>query len=172
MIQLELPSAAEYAPFYQSYIDKVDGDAYPFLEKQMLRFIDYCSKIPDEKTEYRYDEGKWSIKEVVGHCIDTERVMAYRLLRISRKDFTPLPGFDENDYVKYANFDDREWPTLLLELHHLRAANLQLISNLRTEQLDYTGVANTHAISVRALIYIIAGHLEHHFSILTSRYVK
>ena len=172
MLKLEKPSLAEYAPFYQSYIDKVEGDAFTFLEKQMLRFIDFCSKIPEEKTEYRYEEGKWSIKELVGHCIDTERVMAYRLLRISRKDYTPLAGFDENDYVANAHFDDREWPTLLLDLHHLRASTLQLISNLRAEQLSNTGMANNYAISVRALIYIIAGHLEHHFNILTSRYVK
>lgn len=172
MMKIEQPKENEFAPFYKTYIDKVEGDAFSFLEKQMVRFIDVCTKIPEEKTEFRYAEGKWSIKELVGHCIDTERVMAYRLMRISRGDQTPLAGFDENEYVKNSNFDDKEWPELLLELHHLRASNVLFIRSLTKKQLENIGTANNKPVSARALVYIIAGHLEHHLEILTSRYLK
>lgn len=167
------PLEHEYAPFYKTYIDKIEStEVVDFLANQMKRFLDVCGNIQEADTFYRYEEGKWSIRELIGHCIDTERVMSYRLLRISRGDQTSLAGFDENEYVKSANFNSRDWATLLMEFHYVRAANLILINSLTEEQLNQMGKANNLTISARALVYIIAGHLEHHLNILIRRYIK
>lgn len=171
-MKIDKPSDSEYAPFYKTYIDLVEGDVLLFLEKQSQRFNDICRNIPEANTLYKYEEGKWSIREVIGHCIDTERVMAYRLLRVSRADKTELPGFDENDYIKNTSYDTRTWESLLEEFNALRTANMHLISALSKEQLAHLGTANKLSISARALVYIIAGHLEHHLGILIRRYLK
>lgn len=173
MRTIQKPMDTEYAPFYKTYIDKIESPAVvDFLAAQMNRFNEICTGIPETKTFYKYEEGKWTIKELVGHCIDTERVMSYRLLRISRGDETSLAGFDENEYVRNSNFNSRDWATLLMEFHYVRASNLILINSLSDEQLMKMGKANELTISARALVYIIAGHLEHHLDILIRRYLK
>lgn len=171
-MKIDKPGDTEYAPFYKTYTDLVEGDVLLFLEKQLQRFNDICRNIPEANTLYKYEEGKWSIKELIGHCIDTERVMSYRLLRISRADKTELLGFDENEYIKNTEYDNRTWESLINEFVALRTANMYLISALSKEQLEYMGFANKLPISVRALVFIIAGHLEHHLGILIRRYLK
>lgn len=172
MKSIQFPSDGEYATFYKTYIDKVEGDVVQFLEKQVDRFNDLCNNISESKTLYRYADDKWSIKELIGHCIDTERIMAYRLLRISRGDTTSLAGFDENEYVRNSNFNKRDWNSLLSEFNSLRTSNILLIKSLSAEQLANIGSANELSISARALVYIIAGHLEHHLDVLIRRYLK
>ncbi len=173
MKSIDRPLDSEYAPFYKTYIDKIETiEVVDFLANQMQRFSEICGVIPESKTLFKYEEGKWTIKELIGHCIDTERVMSYRLLRISRGDQTSLAGFDENEYVRNANFNSRDWQTLLMEFHYLRAANLIFINSLTDDQLSKIGKANELSISARALVYIIAGHLEHHLDILIRRYLK
>lgn len=169
---ISFPEDNEYAEFYKGYISKVEGDVITFLEKQQIRFNDLLQNIDEQKKLYRYEDGKWSVKELIGHCIDTERVMAYRLMRISKGDSTELPGFDENTYVENSNFDARAWDSLLSEFNALRTSNLILIKSLTSKQLMNIGKANTYPISARALVYIIAGHLEHHLDILIRRYIK
>ncbi len=169
---MDKPADNEFAPFYNTYVKLVEGDVIVFLEKQLQRFNDICKNIPEGNTLYKYEEGKWSIKEVIGHCIDTERVMSYRLLRISRADKTELAGFDENEYIQQSTYDKRQWDGIIEEYNSLRTANMLLIKSLTDEQLSKTGTANKLPISAKALVYIIAGHLEHHLGILIRRYLK
>lgn len=172
MNKMDKPTDREFAPFYKTYVDLVEGDVYVYLEKQLQRFNDICKNIPEGNALYKYEEGKWSIKEVVGHCIDTERIMAYRLLRISRADKTELPGFDENEYISQSNYDKRRWEDIISEFNALRSANILLIKALTEEQLGMFGNANKLPISAKALVFVIAGHLEHHLGILIRRYIK
>ena len=169
---MDKPADNEFAPFYNTYVKLVEGDVIVFLEKQLQRFNDICKNIPEGNTLYKYEQGKWSIKEVIGHCIDTERVMSYRLLRISRADKTELAGFDENEYIQHSTYDKRQWDGIIAEFNALRNANMLLIKSLTDEQLSKTGTANKLPISAKALVYIIAGHLEHHLGILIRRYLK
>lgn len=172
MISISKPTKEEFAPFYENYINQVNDDVIKFLEKQLLRFNDICENIEESKRSFRYAPEKWSVKELIGHCTDTERIMAYRLLRIARADKTELAGFDENEYVANANFENRTWESLLSEFQALRSSNIILIKSLTNDQIMAMGTANKLPISARALVYIIAGHLEHHLDILIRRYLK
>jgi len=140
------------------------------LVAQRARMLNALSPLSDEQARYRYAPGKWSIKELVGHLADTERVFAYRLLRIGRGDATPLPGFEENDYARAGSFDARPFGDLLDEWAAVRDATTALASGLPDEAWARRGTANNHPVSARALLYIILGHVEHHRSILQERY--
>jgi hypothetical protein len=167
---IERPTQSEYAPFYAGYIAAVpEGDILKLLERQAseLRQLDAT---PAEKETFRYAEGKWSVREVVGHMIDGERVFAYRALRISRGDETPLPGFEENKFVAASNFNGRTLSSLVDELALVRKANLPLFNSLAPEQWTRLGTASGHPVSVRALAFIMAGHMNHHLNILRDRY--
>ncbi len=164
------PQPDEFPPFYQKYIDTVGDDVLEELRRQPLLLADLLDKLPEYKHAFAYAPGKWTIKEVIGHIIDTERVMAYRLLCISRGEKSPLPGFDENSYVTESTYSDRTLPLLIKEFEYLRGANLMLIESLTMTQLDRAGVANENAITAKALVFIIAGHLNHHAKIITERY--
>ncbi|MBW3628556.1 MAG: DinB family protein [Gemmatimonadetes bacterium] len=118
----------------------------------------------------RYGPGKWSIKEALGHMADTERVLAYRLLRVARGDETPLPGFDQDVFVRGATFDDRSLASLLTEFEAVRAATLALVDTLEPATHERRGLASDRPVSVRALVYIIAGHVQHHLRVLQERY--
>ena len=124
-----------------------------------------------DKFDYRYDEGKWTIKEIIQHLIDSERVFSYRALRISRNDKTPLPGFDENSFVENTNSNQRSLQGLLTEMAVVRQATLSLFSSFSVEQLERIGMASNHQISVRAIGFIIIGHQEHHQKIFQERYL-
>jgi hypothetical protein len=171
---IEMPGPSEYAPFYAGYISAIaalgDGDILATLERQTSEVRQLAASIPAERETFRYGEDKWSVREVFGHLIDGERVFSYRTLRFSRGDQTPLPGFEENDYVAASHFDSRPLSSLVDELVLLRQANLALFRGLAPEDWPRTGTANGHPVSVRALAFIMAGHVQHHFNILRDRY--
>jgi len=165
------PQADEYPVFYKGYIDTVKDDVLAELEHQIEFFQTLLKQIPAEKAGFAYAEGKWTIIELLGHILDTERIMAYRTLRIARNDATPLAGFEENDYVANAHFEDRSLGSMAEEFEHLRKANLFLIKSLNETELARVGISNEKPISVKALVFIIAGHLNHHMRILKERYL-
>lgn len=171
---IEKPGPSEYAPFYAGYIAAIaalaDGDILETLETQTSDLRQLAASIPADRETFRYGEGKWSVREVFGHMIDAERVFSYRLLRFSRGDETPVPGFEENQYVAASHFDERPLADIVEELVLLRQANLRLIRSLAPEAWTRTGTANTHPVSVRALVFIMAGHVRHHLNILRDRY--
>lgn len=168
---MKRPQAEEFPHFYKGYVDTVSDDVLAELELQTNSLPALLRDVPEEKASFAYAEGKWTIKELVGHVIDTERIMAYRALRIARNDATPLPGFDENDYVSNAHFADRSLENLAEEFAALRKANMYLIRSLSEIEIDRSGISNEKPISVRALIYIMAGHVNHHTAILKHRYL-
>ena len=165
------PVAAEYAPYYGRYIDKVpDGDLLRTLEDQGRETQAVLAGLSEAKALYRYAPGKWSVKEVVGHVTDTERVYSYRALRFARGDATALPGFDENAWVPAGSFDARSLADLAAELDAVRRATLALFRGLDAAALARRGTASDNAVSVRAIAWIIAGHERHHVALLHERY--
>jgi uncharacterized damage-inducible protein DinB len=167
------PDASEYAPHYETYVSKVPaGNLVAILEDQRQETQELLAGIPEGRALHRYAPGKWSIKEVVGHMTDAERVFCYRALRFARGDQTPLSGFDEKAYTPAGKFDARPLPDLAAELDAVRHATIALLSGLDSEALARRGTASTKEISVRALAYIIAGHERHHLGILRERYFK
>jgi hypothetical protein len=128
--------------------------------------------IPEAAAESAYAAGKWSVKELVGHVIDTERIMAYRCLCISRGEQQSLPGFDENSYIRHGNYNTRTLASLLEEYNGVRQANIALFSGMNEEMWNRTGLANQATVSAKALMAIIVGHERHHFKILTERYLN
>ena len=165
------PQADEYPVFYKGYVDTVKDDVLAELEHQIESFTTLLKGIPLEKSGFSYAEGKWTIVELLGHILDTERIMAYRALRIARNDSTPLPGFEENDYVANAHFADRSLDSMREEFEHLRKANLFLIKSFNETEFSRVGISNDKPISVKALVFIMAGHLNHHIRILKERYL-
>jgi hypothetical protein len=166
------PAADEHAPYYSRYIDRVpDGDLLDYLQRQMESSAAFLRAIPPALHGHRYAEGKWSVREMVGHVADTERIFAYRALRFARADATPLAGFDENAYVPAANADARELDSLVDEWVHVRLATLALLRGLDAGAPLRRGKANDQEISVRALAWIVAGHVDHHAAILRERYL-
>ena len=171
MNKIGKPKPEEYANFYRGYIELVgDQDVIEYLTDQSDSFSAYLKKIPKEKMGFAYKEGKWTVAQVLGHVIDVERVMSYRILRFSRQDKTPIPGFDQDIYVENSSFEARSISSLKAEILGLRAANIELIKSLTEEQTKYTGQSNEVIFSVRALVYILGGHLAHHWNILKDRY--
>jgi hypothetical protein len=165
------PGANEYNPYYGKYIEKVTGDdALAALESQIGQTLALLGNVDDTRALHRYADGKWSVKEVVGHITDGERVFAYRALRFGRADFTPLPGFDENIYVPAGKFDSRPMRELAAGFGKVRAATVDLFRSLDPEALTRTGEASGNPVSVRALAWIIAGHELHHVALLRERY--
>jgi hypothetical protein len=166
------PARNEYVPDYEGYISLVpEGDLFQTLEKQLEETLALLRAIPEAQADSRYAPGKWSIKELVGHLIDSERIFAYRALRFSRKDETPLPGYEQDDYIRNAAFDKYNLADLASEFEHVRRSNLYMFRHLDEEAWQRRGNANDAEISVRALAYIIAGHGLHHVGILRTRYL-
>ena len=159
--------------YYNSYIDLVcENDVLFTLDEQMNFTYAFLLTIDEKKANYAYAAGKWTIKEIVGHLIDSERVFAYRATRFARKDKTDLPGFEENDYVANANFASRSLADLAEELLLLRKSNMHLFNSFTDEMMSRTGTANGGEISVEAILYITAGHQKHHIKIINDRYLK
>jgi uncharacterized damage-inducible protein DinB len=165
------PQADEFPVFYKGYIDTVGDDVLAELENQIESLPKFLSAISEEKASFAYAEGKWTIKEVLGHMLDTERIMSYRALCFARQDATALPGFDENNYVKHAHFSDRTLQSLLDEFIVLRKSTMYLLKSFNQEELNRSGISNDRPITVRALVYILAGHVNHHQHILKERYL-
>lgn len=169
----KMPEAYEYAEYYKTYVKLVpEGDIVQILDDQMKVTMDKLKSLTKEESEYRYATGKWSIKEVMGHIIDTERIMSYRLLSIARGEKISLPGYDENKYVEEANFDNQSLKDLLDHFVAVRQSTIYLINSLSRETLTRKGIANGHEVTVRALITIIAGHELHHRKIIIERYLS
>lgn len=169
--RISAPESSEYASFYAGYVAAVAGqDIRSLLEQQPHTLHECCASLSDAQANFRYAPGKWSVKEIIGHLSDAERVFAYRLFRISRGDTTPLPGFDENQYVAVANSDDRTLEDLLDEFATVREATLRLLKTIAEPALRYETVASGTPVSVRAQLHIIAGHVAHHLNILHERY--
>lgn len=166
------PQSDEHNPYYAKYIALVPNDDLSIaghLADQHHETIDVLRKAK-AKGDHAYGPGKWTVKEVVGHMCDTERIFAYRALRFARGDSTELPGFDENTYVAQSNFGDRTMDDLLEELWAVRAATLSLAKHLPESAMQRRGSANGSPVTVRALMYIIAGHERHHLAVLKERY--
>lgn len=171
MLASDLP-ANEYSVFNSTYIKAAnDKTLIEGLIEGLPQLVDFIKNVPAEKLEYRYAEGKWTIKDIVLHMIDTERIFAYRALRISRGDKTPLPGFEENDYVPFAFANSRSIESLLAEYENARKATISFFENLNEEQLLFMGTASNTAISVRAIGFIITGHQNHHLRVISERYL-
>jgi hypothetical protein len=165
------PDASEYAPFYHGYVSNVpEGDVVALLRDGGRELMDSIGAIPEERGGYRYGEDKWTIREVVGHLTDAERIFTYRALRIARGDATPLAQFDENEYVRTAGSEQRSLAGLLRELVVVREASVLLFESLPEDAWVRRGIASGKEISVRALAYITAGHARHHLRILRERY--
>lgn len=170
---LTRPQPGEYAEHFAPYINEVpDGDLLAFLESQPKLLRQEWTGISEEQANYRYAEGKWSVKEVLGHIADTERVMSYRLLRIARGDTTPLPGFEEELFVRQAGFDRLSLEELLRGIEIVREATLVLARQLDAAAWARMGTAAGEPASARAFAYIIAGHAQHHARILRERYAR
>jgi hypothetical protein len=166
------PHENEHAPYYGRYISLIpEGDFFLLLNKHFDETLGFFRNLTEKQAEIRYEPGKWSIKEVLGHVIDNERIMSYRALRIARGDTTPLPGYEQDDYVRAANFDSRTLAALLAEFQTVRAATESLFRSFDETAIGRRGTANNVPVTVRALAYIIAGHERHHVNILKTRYL-
>jgi uncharacterized damage-inducible protein DinB len=164
---LNRPDRGEYADFYATYISKVpDGDLLNFMDLQPGEFNGMVNDLTDEQAMQPPAPGKWSVKQVLGHLCDTERIMGYRALRFARSDKTEIEGFEQDDYVAAANSNGRSTTELLAELKSVRGATLTLLESLTTTESQRSGIANGNSISVRALAYVIAGHAQHHLELL------
>jgi uncharacterized damage-inducible protein DinB len=171
-ITIPRPQADEYLAYYGKYIERVpDGDLISILREQLMDTVALLRGVSADKADSAYGPGKWTIKEVVGHMIDVERVMAYRAVTFARNDTTDLPGFDENNWVPAANFGARTLGDLLEEFQVVRASTIHFAKHLDDETLKRRGKANGAAVTVRALLYIIAGHERHHVALLKERYL-
>jgi DinB superfamily len=165
----------EYDPFYAGYIARARAAAAPdvaaHLKAQGERTAATLAAIPEARAGFRYAPGKWSVREMVGHLADAERVMAYRLLRIARGDGTPLPGFDQDAFAAAAGADGRTLADLAAELAAVRGATVTLVAGLDAAALARRGTANDRPVTARAIAGIIAGHELHHLAILDERYL-
>lgn len=167
------PQENEYAAYYSGYVSLVpEGDILTILSEQVIETASLVRSIPESAGNFRYAPETWSIKELVGHIIDSERVFAYRALCIARGDKTPLAGFDEKEYIRNASFDRFSLEDLIAELESVRKSTLFLFKHLDENAWRRTGTANENSVTVRALAYIIAGHERHHCNILRDRYLR
>ena len=165
------PDVSEYAPFYHGYVQAVpEGDIVELLRSGGQELLDAVGRIPEDRGGFRYGPEKWSIREVLGHLIDAERIFSYRALRVARGDHTPLASFDENAYVKTAGSDARTIADLVRELRAVRESTVLLFQSLPDDAWGQRGVASGKDVSLRALAYITAGHARHHLRILRERY--
>lgn len=165
------PETHEFDPYYNTYISTVDGDVMSILQGQPAELRAVFANISEEQGTFAYSEGKWTIKELLSHMIDAERIFAYRILRISRGDLTPIEGFEQDGYIENSNANNRRISDLLDEFELQRRSNLLLLNNITDEGSRRMGTASEKPISVRALAYISAGHVTHHKNILQERYL-
>ena len=172
VVAIERPGTDEYAPYYGGYIDRVPaGDIIAILGGQIGELKSLLGNLTDEQGDFRFAPGEWTIKEVVGHLVDTERAFGYRAFAFSRNDSSPMPGIEQDDYVREGNFGARSLADLREELALLRGANLLAYRYLTAEISQRRGVASGMAISVRALLYTLAGHIIYHEEDLREQYL-
>jgi hypothetical protein len=163
----------QVSPYYHGYINQVKGpDVLSFMKKSHAETMELLSGITEEKSFYSYAPGKWTIKEVLGHLIDSERIFSYRALRIARKDKQNLPGFEQDDYVITGKFNKIKWSDLLHQFKTLRESTMAMLTAFDDEDYMQEGMANNAPTNVKALVYIIAGHEKHHVNVLKEKYLK
>ena len=166
------PEPTEYASYYEKYVSKVpDADLIETLERQGAETLALLRALPEERGGHRYEPGKWSVKQVVGHMSDGERLFSYRALAIARGDRAPLPGMEQEEWMAGVDFDARTLADLLDEFEAVRASTLHLLRHLSPEAWARRGIASDNEVTVRALAYIIAGHEAHHVGVLKERYL-
>jgi hypothetical protein len=171
-MEIARPKSTEYDSFYQGYVDAVPNvSIMRFMEDQLEDFEDFILTLSFDGLDYRYAKNKWSIAEVIGHMVDVERMMSFRLFSIARGERQPLPAFDQDEYVRNGFFARRTKNSFLEEIEGLRVANIKLIQSFDEDILSKTGIANGVEFSVRALVYILPGHFQHHLNILRNKYV-
>jgi hypothetical protein len=164
------PQPNVYPAWAERYISLVEGDVLNVLERQAYEFPDFINSLTD-KADFAYQPGKWTIKQLIGHMIDTERILVYRLTCFARGEQAPLASFDEDSYVSHAHFQDRSLHSLSEEFSLLRKGNMYLFNSLQEEELNRTGIASGLRISVAALCFVVAGHVIHHTRIIKERYL-
>lgn len=166
------PEKTEYDRYYETYISLVpETEIVSTLENQLSEIQNFSAKISEEKGAFAYAEGKWTIKELIGHMIDSEKIFAYRALRIARADRTPIEGYEQDGYIENGNFDAYRLSDLIEELTLSRRSNISFFKNLNNAAWLRKGTANNAEISVRALAFIMVGHIRHHANILETRYL-
>ena len=166
------PDASEFNEYYGNYVSLVEeADILCTLEDQIREARDLFAGFPEERGSHAYAEGKWTIKEVVSHLLDGERIFAYRLLRIARGDETPMEGFEQDGYITNSHANERSFNDMLCEFGELRAANLRLMCSMDETDWNRVGTASGFPVSARALAYIMAGHVRHHLNIIQERYL-
>jgi hypothetical protein len=167
------PGAGEYAPAFAGYVARIgqDEDVLAVLTRQLDEVLARLGSVPDSRGEYRYAPGKWSLKDVVGHLSDTERVFTYRALRIGRGDTIPLASFDDQAWVAEARAGDRTLADMVEEWGHVRRATLALFRHLPPAAWSRRGTASDQPVTVRALAHVIAGHMRHHLEVVEERYL-
>ncbi|MBI5295656.1 MAG: DinB family protein [Chloroflexi bacterium] len=172
-LKLNHPTPEEYASFYADYVQRAIAreDVVAALPQQIDEICAALGSLTDTQTLYKFGSAEWSIKEVLGHLNDVERVFSYRLLRIARADPTPLPGFEQEDYIRAAGYDNVPLAELLNEFELLRRANILMVSHLDDEALSRLGTASGATVSARALIYMLVGHVEHHMACIHEKYL-
>jgi DinB superfamily len=170
---LTVPTTEEYASFYADYVQRASQreDIHAALSQQIDELHAALDALTEPQALFKPGPEEWSVKEVVGHLNDVERVFSYRLLRISRGDATPLPGFEQNDYVSAAGYDRYSLNDLVCEFEYLRRANIITIQHMTDEAINRRGTASGYPISARALIYMLVGHVEHHMASLHEKYL-
>jgi hypothetical protein len=169
---MDRPESTEYAPYYERYVSMVpESDVMATLAAQEEELRSLIAGVAEEKGTYAYADGKWTIKELLSHIIDGERIFSYRALRISRGDKTPIEGFEQNDYIAKSNANDRTFADLLDEFSLERQANLHLFRNIAQAGSQEMGTASDNPVSARAIVYIMAGHVRHHIDVLKTRYL-
>lgn len=165
------PTESDYSPAHAAYVALVpENDILSAMEQQSSSIQKVLSALDETKAAYRYADGKWSVKEVIGHVVDSERIVGYRALAVARGEAQPLPGFDEKAYVDNASFDDWKLGDLAEEYALARRANIVFFKNLRAEAWERRGIANNASVSVNGLAYVIVGHVRHHLQVLRDRY--
>ena len=171
--QILPPAPDEFAPYYAEYVQRATqrNGAYAALSEQIDELHDALDSLSEPQACFKPGAQEWSIKEVIGHINDVERVFSYRLLRVSRGDATPLPGFEQEDYVRAAGFDRSALSDLVSEFGFLRRANLIAIGHLTEAAIDCRGTASGYTVSTRALIYMLVGHVDHHMVSLQGKYL-
>jgi hypothetical protein len=166
------PSASDYAPFYETYVKLVkDDDLIKALHSSLDEIHENLASIPADKMDYAYAEGKWTVRELLQHMIDTERVFSYRAMAFARGEQQDLPGFDENKYASTANVEARNISEMKEELLTLRRSVYLMYKGLTEQDLTRSGLANKNGVTVNALGYIIIGHVRHHFAVIKERYL-
>lgn len=166
------PDLSRIPEWYHGYINKVkEDDLTAAFNIQTPPFLKFLEELPEAKRDYRYADGKWTVKEMLQHIIDAERIFAYRALRFARKDRTPLPGFDENEYAKNAIVSNRDWDNMVEEFRVLRKSTELMFASFSNEELELSGTASEKPVYVLGIGFIIIGHVAHHWDIIKERYL-